>query len=97
LSFLFNLLWGVFVRCYQVSVRFAFIQHKAVLVSTHVQQQKAKAFLVRSGVPFGSGLKYRRFFKTKKEAAGYVSYLHTVYKNRMVPTPPVSGGQLTLF
>jgi hypothetical protein len=88
---------GGFMVCYQVSVQFAFIRHKTVLVSTHIKKQKAKAFLIFSGLPFGSGLKYRRFFKTKKEAFGYVSHLHAVYKNRIVPNPPLPGGQLYLF
>jgi hypothetical protein len=83
--------------CYQVSVQYAFIQHKAVLVSTHTKKQNARAFLVRSRLPFGSGLKHRRFFKTKKEAAWYVSYLHAVYKGRIVPNPPLPGGQQYLF
>jgi hypothetical protein len=83
--------------CYQVTAQFAFYQHKPALVSTHVKKQKAKSFLVLSGLPFGSGLKYRRFFKTKKEAARYVSYLHTVYKGRIIPNPPLPGGQLNLF
>jgi hypothetical protein len=77
--------------CYQVLVQYAFIQHKAVLVSTHTKKQTAKTFLVRSCLPFGHGLKHRRFFKTKKEAARYVSYLHAVYKNRIVP-PATDGG-----
>jgi hypothetical protein len=83
--------------CYQVLVRYAFIQHKAVLVSTHVKKQTAKAFLVLSGLPFGNTLKHRRFFKTKKEAAQFVSRLQAVYKNRIVPYPPLPGGQLYLF
>jgi hypothetical protein len=83
--------------CYQVLVQFAFVQHKPVLVTTHIKKQKVRAFLVRSGLPFGSGLKYRRFFRTEKEASGYVTYLHTVYKNRVVPNPPLPGGQQYLF
>jgi hypothetical protein len=83
--------------CYQVLVRYAFIQHKAVLVSTHTKKQNARAFLVRSGLPFGSALKHRRFFKTEKEVSGYVARLHAVYKNRIVPNPPLPGGQLYLF
>jgi hypothetical protein len=83
--------------CYQVLVQYAFIQHKVVLVSTHIKKQNAKAFLVRSGLPFGHGIKHRRFFRTKQEAARFVSYLHTVYKNRIVPNPPLPGGQLYLF
>jgi hypothetical protein len=83
--------------CYQVSVQYAFIQHKAVPVATHTKKQNVRAFLVRSGLPFGSGLKYRRFFKTEQEAAQYVSYLHAVYKGRIVPNPPLPGGQLYLF
>jgi hypothetical protein len=88
--------------CYQVLARFAFSQehlgsHKAVLVSTHIKKQKAKAFLVKSRLPFGSGLKYRRFFKTKKEAARYVSYLRAVYKNRVIPDPALPGGQPELL
>jgi hypothetical protein len=55
--------------CYQVLARFAFHQRRPKLVSTHVKKQNAKAFLVKSGLPFGHGLKYRRFFQTKKEAA----------------------------
>jgi hypothetical protein len=83
--------------CYQVLVQFAFYQGKPALVSTHVKKQNAKPFLVRSGLPFGHGLKYRRFFKTKKEAARYVSYLHAVYKGRIIPNPPLPGGQQYLF
>jgi hypothetical protein len=37
------------------------------------------------------------FSKTKKEASGYAAYLNTVYKNRIVPGPAHSGGQLHLF
>jgi hypothetical protein len=83
--------------CYKVLVRYAFIQHKAVLVSTHIKKQNAKAFLVRSGLPFGSGLKHRCFFRTKEEASSYVAYLHTVYQDRIVPNRPLPGGQLYLF
>ena len=83
--------------CHQVLAQFAFIQHKPVLVSTHTKKQNARAFLVLSGLPFGSVLKQRHFFKTKKEAARYVAYLHTVYKNRVVPNPPLPGGQQYLF
>jgi hypothetical protein len=100
------------MACYQVSARFAFIRHKAALGSTHIKMHHdARPFLVRSGLPFGSGLKFRRFFRTKKEAAQFVSYLRAVYKNRepapspagakvprcIVPNPAPSGGQLTLF
>jgi dihydroorotate dehydrogenase len=87
--------------CYQVLVQYAFIQHKAVLVSTYIKKQNTRAFLVQSGLPFGSGLKYHRFFKTKKEATRYVSYLHTVYKCRImqpnISSPPLPGGQQYLF
>jgi hypothetical protein len=83
--------------CYQVVVRYAFIQHKAVLVSTHIKKQNARAFLVRSGLPFGSGLKHSRFFKTEKEAVKFVSHLHGVYKGRIIPNPPLPGGQQYLF
>jgi hypothetical protein len=67
------------------------------LVSTHIKKQKVQAFLVLSGLPFGSGLKYRRFFKTKQEAAQYVSYLRRVYKNSTVHHPVRTGGQLILL
>jgi hypothetical protein len=83
--------------CYQVLAQFAFSSHKAILVSTHIKKQKAQAFLVLSGLPFGSGLKYRRFFKTKQEAAQYVSYLRRVYKNRTIPNSAHTGDQLILF
>jgi hypothetical protein len=83
--------------CYQVLVQFTFHQRKPALVSTHVKKQTAKSFLVKSGLPFGHGLKYRRFFQTKKEAAQYVSHLHAVYKGRIIPNPPLPGGQLLLF
>jgi hypothetical protein len=83
--------------CYQVLAQFAFHQHKPALVSTHIKKQNAKAFLVRSRLPFGHGLKYRRFFKTKKEAVRYVSYLRRVYKNRIVLFPALPGGQQYLF
>jgi hypothetical protein len=80
--------------CYQVLARFAFHQHRPALVSTHVKKQNARPFLVRSRLPFGSGLKYRRFFHTKKEADRYAAYLHAVYKGRIIPNPPLPGGQL---
>jgi hypothetical protein len=83
--------------CYQVSAQFAFLQHKPVLVATHTKKTNAPAFLVRSGLPFGRGLKHRRFFRTEQEAAIYVSYIHTVYKGRIVPMPPLPGRQLYLF
>jgi hypothetical protein len=78
--------------CYQVLAQFAFYQeplgsYKPFLVSTHIKKQEVKAFLVLSRLPFGSRLKYRRFFHTKKEAAQYVSYLHTGYKNRIISSP----------
>jgi hypothetical protein len=83
--------------CYQVLAQFAFIQHKPVLVSTHIKKQNAKAFLVLSGLPFGSVLKQRRFFRTEQEAAQFVSHLHTVYKGCIIPNPPLPGGQQYLF
>jgi hypothetical protein len=83
--------------CYQVSIQYAFIHHKAVLVSTHIKKQSARAFLVRLSLPFGHGLKHRRFFRTDQEAVPFVSHLHTVYKNRIVPYPPLPGGQQYLF
>jgi hypothetical protein len=73
--------------CYQVTVQFTFHQHGPTLVSTHVKKQRAKAFLVLSGLPFGHGLKYSRFFKTKKEAAQYVAYLQSIYKGHIIPNP----------
>jgi hypothetical protein len=79
--------------CYQVTAQFAFNQHKPVLVATRIKKQNAKAFLVRSRLPFGHRLKVRRFFKTKKEAAYYVSYLRRVYKNRIVPCPSAMDGR----
>jgi hypothetical protein len=85
------------VPCFQVSVQFAFSNHKAVLVSTHIKQQQAPAFLVRAGLPFGSGLKYRRFFLSEKEAAAYAACLNRVYENRTALGPVFPGGQLSLF
>jgi hypothetical protein len=80
--------------CYQVMARFTFSRYKPALVSTHIKKQKAKTFLIRSGLPFGSGLTCRRFFRTRQEAARSVSYLHAVYQGRIIPNPPLSGGQL---
>jgi hypothetical protein len=80
--------------CYQVLAQFTFYQRKPALVSTHIKKQNAKAFLVRSGLPFGHGLKYRRFFRTEQEAARYASHLHAVYKGRIIPNLPLPGGQL---
>jgi hypothetical protein len=80
--------------CYQVTAQFAFHQHRPALVFTHVKKQNARPFLVKSGLPFGHGLKQRRFFHTEQEAAQFVSYLHTVYKGRIIPNPPLPGGQL---
>jgi hypothetical protein len=50
-----------------------------------------------SGLPFGQGLKYRRFFVTKKEAAQYTAYLHSGYASRTISSPAYTGGQLYLF
>jgi hypothetical protein len=83
--------------CYQVLVRYAFIQHKPVLVSTHIKKQTARAFLGLSALPFGHALKHRRFFRTEQEAERFVSHLQAVYKGRIVPNPPLPGGQLYLF
>jgi hypothetical protein len=83
--------------CYQVLARFAFVQHKPSLVAATIRKLKAKSFYVWSGLPFGTGLKHRRFFRTKQEAALYVSYLYTVYKNRMAPEPANHDNQPLLF
>jgi hypothetical protein len=84
--------------CYQVLVQFIFHHHKSALDSTHIKKRNAQSFLVRYTLPFGSSLKYRCLFKTKKEAVQYASYLHAVYKNRMVSNPTtVFGGQFSLF
>jgi hypothetical protein len=83
--------------CYQVTARFTFHQRRSALVFAYVKKQKVKAFLVLSDLPFGSGLKLRRFFHTEQEAARYVSYLRGVYKNRIVPYPALPGGQRYLF
>jgi hypothetical protein len=83
--------------CYQVLAQFAFIRHKPALLAARIKKQKAKSILVKSGLPFGSVLAHRRFFRTQKEAAQYVSYLHTVYTGRIIPNPLLSGGQLALF
>jgi hypothetical protein len=82
---------------YQVLAQFTFHQHRPALVSTSIKKLHAKPFLVRSGLPFGHGLKYRRFFYTEEEAARHVAYLHAVYKGRIIPNPPLPGGQQYLF
>jgi hypothetical protein len=84
--------------CYQVLAQFTFYQGRPALVSTHIKKHhNARPFLVRSGLPFGSVLKQRRFFQTEEEAAQYVSHLHGVYKNRIVPYPALPDGQQYLF
>jgi hypothetical protein len=83
--------------CYQVFAQFAFCRHKTVLVSTHIKKQNAPPFLILSGLPFGHGLAYRRFFFTEEDAAQYVAHLHRRYENRMDPKPPIPGGQQYLF
>jgi hypothetical protein len=80
--------------CYHVSAQFTFYQRKPALVSMHIKKQNAESFLVLSGLSCGSGLKVRRFVRTKKEAARYVACLHAVYKGRIIPNPPLPGGQL---
>jgi hypothetical protein len=81
--------------CYQVLAQFTFHQRRPALVSTHIKKLNARSFLVWSGLPFGHGLKYRRFFQTEEEAARHVAYLHAAYKGRIIPRPPLPGGQLT--
>jgi hypothetical protein len=48
-------------------------------------------------LPFGQGLKYRRFFYTEEEASGYVARLRGVYANRLFSGLVFPGGQLSLF
>ncbi|GHV71016.1 hypothetical protein AGMMS49928_21060 [Spirochaetia bacterium] len=83
--------------CFQVLAQFAFYQHKPALVSTSIKKQKAPARLVLLPLPYGHGLKFRRFFKTKKEAVHYVAYLNAIYAGCTVPPTALSGGQLSLF
>jgi hypothetical protein len=81
--------------CYQVLARFAFHHAKPALVSTGVKKHRnARPFPVRSGASFGAGLKIRRFFSSKQDAARYVSYLYAVYKGLIVSHPALPGGQL---
>jgi hypothetical protein len=51
--------------------------------------------------PVWSALRLRSqiqpLFSYQKEAVQYVAYLHKVYKSRIIPNPPLPGGQLTLF
>jgi hypothetical protein len=97
--------WGVvmsshkerLIAYFQVSVQFAFSKQKAALVSTRIKQQKAPAFLVRADLPFGHGLKYRRFFYSEKEALGYIAHIKRTYTNRILSGPVFPGGQLSLF
>jgi hypothetical protein len=84
--------------CYSVLVRFTFYRRKAALVATHIKKHhNARPFLVQSGMPVGSVLNHSRFFATEKEAVQFVSHLHEVYKGRIIPNPPLPGGQLSLF
>jgi hypothetical protein len=83
--------------CYQVTAQFVFHQHRPVLVSTHIKKQNAKAFLVFPACLSVMVSNTAVFFHTKKEASGYVSRLHTVYKNRIISSPALPGGQLLLF
>jgi hypothetical protein len=85
------------IPCFQVSVVFAFSSPKPVLVSATVKQQKAPAFLVKAGLPFGSPLKYRRFFRSEKEASVYAAYINKVYANRIGSGPVYPWGQQSLF
>jgi hypothetical protein len=74
--------------CYQVLARFAFSQHKAVLVSTHIKKQKARAFLLKSRLPFGSPLKYTAFSKQKKKRPGMSRIFTRSIKTALFQTPP---------
>jgi hypothetical protein len=58
-----------------------------------LKKQNAPAHLVLSGLPFGYGLKYRRWFAMEEEAAGYVSYLHSVYAHRIISNPAAMDGR----
>ena len=81
--------------CFQVSVQFAFLQHKPALVSTSIKKQNAPARLVLLPLPYGHGLKYRRFFRTEKEAAQYVAQLRSTYAGR--PVPPLRPVRRSAF
>ncbi|MDR1616998.1 MAG: hypothetical protein LBR98_08305 [Syntrophomonadaceae bacterium] len=83
--------------CYQVKVQFIFNLGKPALVSTALKKVDAAAFLVSAGLPFGSVLKYSRYFSSEQEAAQYITLLHAVYKNRIISQPANPNGQLSLF
>jgi hypothetical protein len=61
------------------------------------KKKPPRLILCYPDLPFGHSLKCRRFFRTEKEAARYVSYLHTIYAGRTVPASFLSHGQLSLF
>jgi hypothetical protein len=85
------------MHCYQVVARLMFHRHKPVLVSTEIKKQDAPAFLVSSGLPYGSCVRLYRYFRSKKEAEDYVSHLNKVYIGRTISDPAISGGQGWLF
>jgi hypothetical protein len=56
--------------CYQVLARFVFHQGRPALVSTHIKKQNAKAFLVLSGISFGSASLLGAFSTPEKKRLG---------------------------
>jgi hypothetical protein len=86
------------MKCYKVSVRFIFCRHKPVLVSVDLKKGwNVPAFLVRSGLPYGTCVRQYRYFRTREGAEDYAAHLHKVYKGRTTADPAISGGQGWLF
>jgi hypothetical protein len=83
--------------CYQIVARFAFNQHKPVLVAMHIKKQKAKDFLVLSGLPFGSGLNYRRFSIPNKKRPGMSRIFIRSIKAALFPIPPFPAVSFICF
>jgi hypothetical protein len=86
----------------QVTAQFTFYEealgsHRPALVSTHIKKQEARAFLVLSRLPFGSRLKYSRFFQQKRKRQIMLRIFIKFTQIALFPIPPFPVASFIYF
>ena len=80
---------------YEVAAVFTITNNKPQLSSISLySSSKVVPYLVGSEF---SMLAHSRFFKTQKEAQGYINYLYSKYPYYTAPLPVLDSGQNILF